>query len=1011
MAPSAFRFHRPGTSGRLIRARLLDPLADRFDQRITAVVAGAGFGKSTLISQAMEQNLAESAGHDVWLTCTPADTEPGALIAGLAQAISGLRMQSADPEMVADLVWQKSPAEVSLIIDDVHLLVDTPGAKELSQLLNVLPDNGHLVLVGRKLPDLPLARLRSLGLVTELDQQDLAFDQTELADFAASRNWHVSEANSLARWPALAEMQALAGTAGALDYLQEEVLGQLDPERMPELAAAVCFRSLDDALASAITGRTTSAADLVESMPLTDDTGDGAVRLHELWADVLRLDDYPDGVEALQRGVAHLCSIHNYGDAFDAAMRVGREDLAAFAVGESVRQAEADIPLSDLIRFERDLPAEVLGEATTALLASHQYIRTDPMSAEPLLRKLITDAYATGDTLVAAAAATVMTRIAYWLRKPEILDVVAPDPDVELDIESPFMMNQHHLVAAHQCLLRGDPDGCLVHLDRIEAETPHPYIVFFRCQAHLDRGDFAMALDVIGQPRLKIRWLEETFLGLGFEARFMLGRLPLRHVASTDDLVFGTADLVQLPHISVTTSSLLSLGYTHFGQLEDARRMLDIAQAVDQSTLGPQGRSCGGMAAVCLAVSEGNEAGATRVLRGLLESLDEPELRVRGLSRSLGTIYVLAPETRPVFDNRSFGPQSVLARDLARAVVAVRDGDPTPALCIDWSKPNLLVPHLTQPHLAELALVAAAEGNEDAAAYLASIHQPRSRLRALVQAEHPFADAATQLMRQRPLPPNHTLRLSLLGPTLLERGDGAALDPAWERRAKVRHLLTYLAVHGRTPRETVIEAIWPEHEPKSGLNNLRVTLSHLQSVLEPERAGKEVPWFIDSVDDSIGLRIDERFTIDTLSFDALIEKAGASDGLGRPAQALEHYTAAIDLYRGDYLADLQLDYPDWGMFDRLRYQTDFVRASVRASQLLAGRGALDRAITLAGRGIDVAPLTDAPYVAQAHAYGQRGDRDSARTVLATLFDRLRAEDLEPETASVVLAGRFGVDNI
>ena len=79
------------------------------------------------------------------------------------------------------------------------------------------------------------------------------------------------------------------------------------------------------------------------------------------------------------------------------------------------------------------------------------------------------------------------------------------------------------------------------------------------------------------------------------------------------------------------------------------------------------------------------------------------------------------------------------------------------------------------------------------------------------------------------------------------------------------------------------------------------------------------------------------------------------------------------------------------------------------NELLAGRGALDRAIELAGRGIEVAPLSDAPYRAQAHAYAQRGDRDSARAVLTLLFDRLRAEDLEPETASVVLAGRFGLD--
>ncbi len=57
----------------LARPRLLELMRGRFEVGVVALVAGAGFGKTTLLRQAMADNVASPRGIDVSLTCGPAD--------------------------------------------------------------------------------------------------------------------------------------------------------------------------------------------------------------------------------------------------------------------------------------------------------------------------------------------------------------------------------------------------------------------------------------------------------------------------------------------------------------------------------------------------------------------------------------------------------------------------------------------------------------------------------------------------------------------------------------------------------------------------------------------------------------------------------------------------------------------------------------------------------------------------------------------------------------------------
>ena len=76
-----------------------------------------------------------------------------------------------------------------LVLDDYHVMeaqpVDAPASVDgaLTFLLDHLPPQMHLVIATREDPDLPLARLRARGQLTELRAADLRLSSSEAADF------------------------------------------------------------------------------------------------------------------------------------------------------------------------------------------------------------------------------------------------------------------------------------------------------------------------------------------------------------------------------------------------------------------------------------------------------------------------------------------------------------------------------------------------------------------------------------------------------------------------------------------------------------------------------------------------------------------------------------------------------------------------------------------------------------------------------------------------------------
>ncbi|MGI9255142.1 MAG: hypothetical protein ACR2J8_15475, partial [Thermomicrobiales bacterium] len=122
------------------RARLDALLDAAVEHALTEVIAGGGFGKTTLLAAWARQNASSRAV--AWLTLDPADADLRRFAAHVAAAIRqaapgslpalDLLLNGArppDPETIADLIADgllDLPAPLALIIDDVQALAGAP---------------------------------------------------------------------------------------------------------------------------------------------------------------------------------------------------------------------------------------------------------------------------------------------------------------------------------------------------------------------------------------------------------------------------------------------------------------------------------------------------------------------------------------------------------------------------------------------------------------------------------------------------------------------------------------------------------------------------------------------------------------------------------------------------------------------------------------------------------------------------------------------------------------------
>jgi LuxR family transcriptional regulator, maltose regulon positive regulatory protein len=1004
--PRSFRFEppepRPGT---LTRPRLLRALLRRWDHRVTVVVGGPGLGKTTLLAQAIAENRLAPRGDDVWLGVEPADADGDTLARDAATALApgspvpgsgpgrtgppeggpgaGARDTDSHAGAIADAMWRRAPTPVCLVFDDVHAVPPaSPGAAWLTALADALPANGHLLFAGRTAPPIPLARLSTHGALLELSEDDLRFTDEELEAFAAARGVDRDRLAGTGGWAAMAELAASVEGQRAGDYVWEEVLEPLGPERRHVLAVVSDLGGADDALASDVLGRPLVVADALDGVPLVARGSDGWLAPHALWRSTGRLVLPADDRVAIRRRAAvHLAARGQFDDAYRLVGEAGEWDAATAVLraaclsGGRPTARQLDRWLADLPPAARATPAAQLAVGLRAAVAS-------PATAAEPLRHAARAGHDAGDVDCEVSALALLGRVAWWHQDVALLAEIAPRITALAEAGHPLARALAALGRAVAADVAGDDATVLRELAMIDPAVLDPtwraVAQWLEAAVLVGTGDAARALEVldgVGKvPDVAFQWTTEA---LRLAVWWSIGRVD-DVIAALPELLRGVQAAGQTQNIMLSLANA-SFALAFVGDIEGARPYLDEAES--QAPRVGSSAVILAIARAALALAEGDEPAASGLLADAATSsgLEWGSDR-RPWRHALSLTYVLAPDTRSCWDGMQLKGHLATARSLAAAVVAVREGRGAQHLRqFEVPAPNVVRALLHHRLSAELAVALHRAGRTEALTLLDALGPPgRRAARDLARDRTPMAAAARALLAAVPAPPPLAVDLAVLGPLALRRGR-ADVTGGDLRRERVRELLAFLVLHRKAARSAITAALWPDLDERSAANNLRVTLTYLLRLLEPDREPGEPAYTVRIDGQDVRLVTGGALRIDLDAFDAHLLAARSAEAESTPSVALDHLLAAVNLYRGDLHADIPE--AEWLAFDRDHYRRQFVAAAVRAGQLLVGLGDVDRAEAVARSAISADPWAEDAHAVLVAAALARPDRIAARRAL------------------------------
>jgi DNA-binding SARP family transcriptional activator len=1001
------------------RARLVEQLRGRFTWPVTAVTAPAGFGKSTLLTQAIAENRLVPAGTDCFVAVR---AEHGAASA-LADAL--LRAAGVEPAGrwrgggdlvggVVDAVGQRSPEPMALVLDDAHEIpADSSGADLLRELVTRLPGNGHVVVAGREPLCLSLARLDVAGRLLHLDERDLAFTADELARFAAARGVPAAALAATGGWPALAEMTAAARPGVEAEYLWDEVLAGIDAARRRDLAVLAMVGPLDDDLASATLGRPVDLDALIRGLPLVDRGSAGTVTIHALWrphlADRLDLDDGAV-LAACRRAAAHLSA---RGDVFAAIdliagggagapvdAEVGRQ-LAAVLIGAL---GEASLPIPpDVARVWHDrLPEATRRGPVGGLLRAMADVVSDPAGAARHLEDATASFRRDGDVRGELVCLSQQAQLAWWRADRAAMTRIGARV---LEMEAAGHGPAAPLASVARALvadMTNQSVTALAELDGIPAGALNRPLTRLVDQMR------AGLLLYLGRPDEALVAARRACDGAGVEHAAVLESTLLQmrwHAGDVDEvagLLPAVVDRVEAAGRG-DWSSLVASGCAAYrawiGHPADGARHLERARRAAASPDAPLIAVNLATAAAAVAVAAGDEEEAAAVLVGHLDRFGFLAVKTAATQRrTLALWYVLVASTRAGWEAEPLGPCWEGARALARALVAVRhDGRPPPDFTVP--SPVAVRVHLPSVWATELGLAALAADRPGAWPLLESLWPAAHGFVRARRDEHgPLGRAAKRVLARLAVPPPARYTLRLLGPVQL-LADGVPVDaPDW-RRERVRSLLAHLALCGPVPRDRLADDLWPALDADAQSRNLRVNLSHLLRVLEPDRVERDASYLVAAHGAGLCLHRGEWFDCDIWQFDERRRRAAEADRSGLPSVALGLMEDAVRLWRGEptELAE------DWARAEVDRCRHDVVAVARRAAELSSARGDHEGARRMGEALLRADPWSDAGYGLVITALEAGGDRAGAARSRARYGEVLDELGVDGPTRARLLA--------
>ena len=264
------KLYPPRLPAIVARDGLLRALDATRTARLTTMVAGAGYGKSTLAAAFLAAQKAPS----VWYQLEETDQDLSAfiayLVAGIGKEYGGFGERTLRSLQFAENVTKESRAILStlisemeeqikeeyfIVLDDFHHVNDSsPITEALECILEHLPPNIHFIVLSRSRPNLDLSELAARRELVEITEEDLCFSHDEAGMLFADvfnrplSSEHLEALSQLTEgWVSGLVLFHLAFKGKGEDEMEEAMRGFEDaPARLSEYLSRVVYANQTD---------------------------------------------------------------------------------------------------------------------------------------------------------------------------------------------------------------------------------------------------------------------------------------------------------------------------------------------------------------------------------------------------------------------------------------------------------------------------------------------------------------------------------------------------------------------------------------------------------------------------------------------------------------------------------------------------------------------------------------------------------------------------------------------
>ena len=1034
----------PSVSGVIERPRLLELLARARQHKLTLVCAPPGYGKTTLVAQfaaqipdAIAWHTLEERERDLPNLFQRALQILDAVAPGIARLAPLPGMTPAEmAALVADFLRENTAGHTLYILDDIQIISESPAVEYWMQvLLERLPSNCHLILIGRVLPNLPLTELIARGEVLALGQEQLRFTPAEIFEMAQStpgssvhtlaeaedlaahlEGWPAGTVLALHPLPADLEQAILKGGKGPealFDSLAASMLEAQPPGLRDFLLASSTLLRMTPELCSSVLQLPDSAEWLAEiqSRNLFISKMAGGLIYHRLFRNFLQRQlkqDDPNLFLTLHARAARWFEERNQVDwGFEHYMAAGLIERAAKISDRVANMYFAQGKVETLLKWRAQLGQ--IGIFAPGLLYNCARVHTDRYNYEEAEQSLneAERGFAeagdeTGHTYIQLQRAFIKLQRGDFQtavsEARQLASYVAEQPDLQgraLKILGVAHLRLGELTAAVEYLQqaldlhRQDGDAYALanalqdlsvaysRLGRLgDASACLQEVVALR-RSLGSAGALAAALNNLGHYYYRGGDYERAWTTYQ-DGLSILARVPNRRVESA--LLWSMGELRRDQGSFEESLKLHNRALELIGLSDPWLRSAVLVSCATLQRWSGKPHEAESLAEKALLLAEKHELALERVtaeaaLWAARIALGQAATAREQLEALIAKLREQGARSELVWAYALLASAAVNCSDLAAAEEVLQLGLKE-AKAIGTLQ--ILVTEIAYTPALESLVVQRAGKFGDLVGALKQHRSAQMRVR--------------HALRLRRIEPHATysLRVLTLGHERLER-DGEAIALSEWRSNTAREMFYYLLFHGGQNRERISLDFWPDSSPQRVRSNFHTTLYRARQAL-----GENVIIFHDG---QYILNPEVDLWCDAHELESLVQQARLLSI--RDARTEDLWRRAVALYQGDFLPSWDAE---WVIYRREGLFEMYLEALVGLGQCANARGDYRGALRAYRRALDADPFREDVHRAVLLCYAEMGDKRQVRNHYQKLCDLFDEElGAEPDDETIALA--------